>query len=78
MWIHEQFFCGLHILVNFADVCAEALLKYERSIEGDNSITQDDDKEEEPQKIKQMKVELFDLYAHQVRHLPEVWMRKVV
>lgn len=51
MWIHEQFFCGLHILVNFADVCAEALLKYERSIEGDNSITQDDDKEEEPQKI---------------------------
>lgn len=54
MWIHEQFFfCGLHILVNFADVCAEALLKYESSVEGDNSITQDYDNEEEPQKINQ-------------------------
>ena len=47
----NNFFCGLHILVNFADVCSEALLKYENSVQGDNDVNQDDD--EEPQKIKQ-------------------------
>lgn len=51
----NNFFGGLHILVNFADVCAKALLKYESSIEGDNSIIQDDDNEEESKKIKQNK-----------------------
>ena len=55
----NNFFCFLHLLVNFAEMCAEALLKFERLHLKDNSVNKTDNSDAFPNRSKSGTVRLL-------------------
>ena len=59
----NNFFCSLHLLVNFAEMCAEALLKFERLHLKDNSVNKTDNSDAFPNRSKSGTVRLLRTWS---------------